>query len=295
MWYCSPSSIEGRSAPDAQPVRQIVHLALHGEVRLGHAETAERAAVGMVRKDGFRLRQRHRDLIRSASVVACAVGQNIHGAVRALVDHGLHVNAKQVSFLVRRQPVMEALQQMFQERQVTKQYLALVHGTPARSEGTLSGPIARDPDNPLRMAVIDGGRPALTGYRVLWSSPAQRDTCRGKVSLVVCSLFTGRTHQIRVHMAALGHPLVGDALYGAPESDELDGRVFLHSWKLAFTHPVTAAPLAFCLPLPEELKRYLKTNRPLPSPRLSLRWGFLHPRRCQKVFSSRAGQRERRG
>ena len=142
---------------------------------------------------------------------------------------------------------------MFQERRVTKQYLALVHGTPARGEGTLSGPIARDPDNPLRMAVLDGGRSALTGYRVLWS--------RGGASLVVCSLFTGRTHQIRVHMAALGHPLFGDTLYGAPKTDGLTDRVFLHSWRLAFAHPVTGAELSFHLPLPEGLKRFLSSER----------------------------------
>lgn len=187
--------------------------------------------------------------------------KQLRNHLRPGIVHRLDATTSGLMVVARRQPVMEELQKMFQERQVTKQYLALVHGTPARPEGTLSGPIARDPDNPLRMAVIDGGRPALTGYRVLWSRPAQRDTCRGRMSLVVCSLFTGRTHQIRVHMAALGHPLAGDTLYGAPGDDGLAGRVFLHSWRLAFTHPVTAAPLAFCLPLPEELKRYLKTNR----------------------------------
>ena len=184
--------------------------------------------------------------------------KQLRNHLRPGIVHRLDATTSGLMVVARRQPVMEALQQMFQERRVTKQYLALVHGTPARGEGTLSGPIARDPDNPLRMAVIDGGRPALTGYRVLWSRPAQRDTCRGGVSLVVCSLFTGRTHQIRVHMAALGHPLAGDTLYGAPESDGLAGRVFLHSWRLAFTHPVTATPMTFCLPLPEELREYLK-------------------------------------
>ena len=98
------------------------------------------------------------------------------------------------------------------------------------------------------MAVVEGGRPALTGYRVLWS--------RGGLSLAACSLLTGRTHQIRVHMAALGHPLVGDALYGAPPAPGF-GRVFLHSWRLAFEHPVTGRRMAFRSPLPEELREYL--------------------------------------
>ena len=74
--------------------------------------------------------------------------------------------------------------------------------------------------------------------------------------MTVCSLFTGRTHQIRVHMAALGHPLFGDVLYGASRGREL-GRVFLHSWCLAFPHPVTGVPLSFRLPLPRELRESL--------------------------------------
>ncbi|MBR1672399.1 MAG: RluA family pseudouridine synthase [Fretibacterium sp.] len=205
--------------------------------------------------------------------------KQLRNHLRPGIVHRLDATTSGLMVVARRQSVMEALQRMFQERQVTKQYLALIHGTPASGgtpepsaarrgrlnpatsrellnfEGTLSGPIARDPDNPLRMAVIDGGRPALTGYRVLWN--------RRGLSLVVCSLFTGRTHQIRVHMAALGHPLVGDTLYGAPKDGggvgaPLNGRVFLHSWKLAFDHPVTGVALSFRLPLPEELREYLR-------------------------------------
>ena len=143
---------------------------------------------------------------------------------------------------------MEALQAMFRDRSVEKEYLALVHGRPAPGEGTLSGPVGRDPANRLRMAVVEGGRPALTGYRVL--------SHRGGLSLVLCALHTGRTHQIRVHLAALGHPLVGDVLYGAPDEPGF-GRVFLHSWRLAFAHPMTGARLEFRSPLPDELLEYL--------------------------------------
>ncbi|MBQ9564936.1 MAG: RluA family pseudouridine synthase [Synergistaceae bacterium] len=174
--------------------------------------------------------------------------RGLRNRLRPGIVHRLDATTSGLMVVARRQPVMEELQRMFQERRVMKQYLALVHGTPARREGTLSGPIARDPDNPLRMAVLDGGRPALTGYRVLWS--------RGGASLVVWSLFPGRTHQIRVHMAALGHPLFGDTLYGAPKTDGLTDRVFLHSWRLAFAHPVTGAELSFRLPLPEELRGF---------------------------------------
>lgn len=172
----------------------------------------------------------------------------LHDRLRPGIVHRLDAGTSGLMIVALRQTVADALKVMFQERRVGKEYLALVHGTPTRREGTLSGPIARDPSDPLRMAVVEGGRPASTGYRVLRSWGAR--------SLVQCSLFTGRTHQIRVHMAALGHPLVGDALYGAPRAEGLD-RPFLHSWSLRFDHPVTGAALSFRLSLPEELRGYL--------------------------------------
>ena len=169
--------------------------------------------------------------------------------LRPGIVHRLDATTSGLMLVARSQSAMEELQRMFSQRQVTKEYLALLHGSTARHEGTLSGPIARDPRNPLRMAVVADGRPALTGYRVLWN--------KGAISLVVCRLFTGRTHQIRVHMAAMGHPLVGDALYGAPREDGFE-RVFLHSWKLGFTHPVAGTPMAFRQPLPEDLMARLR-------------------------------------
>lgn len=176
----------------------------------------------------------------------------LRNRLRPGIVHRLDAGTSGLMVVALRQEVMEELQRMFQERRVTKEYIALLQGAPSSPAGTLSGPIARDPDNPLRMAVVEWGRPSLTGYRLLWS--------RWGASLAVCSLHTGRTHQIRVHMAALGCPLAGDALYGASLGGEL-GRVFLHSWRLAFPHPVTGAPLDFRLPLPGELAAYLAALR----------------------------------
>ena len=164
------------------------------------------------------------------------------------IVHRLDATTSGLMLVARRQGAMEALQEQFRDRSLEKEYLALVRGRLASAEGTLSGPIGRDPANRLRMTVIEGGRPALTGYRVLW--------CCGGLSLVLCTLHTGRTHQIRVHLAALGRPLVGDTLYGAPEEPGF-GRVFLHSWRLAFSHPVTGARMAFRSPLPRDLLAYL--------------------------------------
>ena len=148
--------------------------------------------------------------------------------------------------VARSQKVTLTLQRMFKERTVHKHYIALAHGVPEQKEGILSGPIARDPRNRLRMSVMEGGKPSLTGYKVLWSMNG--------ISLVECELFTGRTHQIRVHMSALGCPLVGDNTYGA--DDEGLGRVYLHSWRLEFEHPVTGEAMRFCQPVtPDFLAR----------------------------------------
>lgn len=164
------------------------------------------------------------------------------------IVHRLDATTSGLMVVARRQDAMEALQAMFRDRSVEKEYLALVHGRPAPGEGTLSGPIGRDPADRLRMAVVEGGRTALTGYRVL--------SRRERLSLVLCTLHTGRTHQIRVHLAALGHPLVGDALYGAPDEPGF-GRVFLHSWRLAFAHPTTGVRMEFRSPLPLDLRECL--------------------------------------
>ena len=126
---------------------------------------------------------------------------------------------------------------MFKDREIDKNYIALAHGRPKRPEGTISGPIDRDPDNFLKMAIIAGGKPSLTGYKVLWT--------RNNISMVKFKLYTGRTHQIRVHFSALGCPLVGDCTYGAPENESELGRVYLHSWRLSFKHPVTGEQMNF--------------------------------------------------
>ncbi|GAB6036013.1 dephospho-CoA kinase [Fundidesulfovibrio butyratiphilus] len=157
------------------------------------------------------------------------------------------------------EPVRLRLAQAFAKRQVSKTYLALVHGVPAKASATLTGPIGRDPKHKTRMAVLAGGRPAQSTYRVVWTSPDRT------ASLLEVGIATGRTHQIRVHMAAEGHPLLGDALYGPAEHARLKrerpvlakllGRQMLHAWKLAFTHPVTGEELAFTCPAPRDFWR----------------------------------------
>jgi len=166
-----------------------------------------------------------------------------NNVARPGIVHRLDAGTSGLMLVAREQKTMELLQKAFAEREIDKKYIALAHGKLARPEGIIEGAIGRHPHNRLKMAVVDDGRPSVTGYRVLWS--------RAGFSLVLCNLFTGRTHQIRVHMSASGHPLVGDALYGGKDINN-SGRVFLHSWKLAFTHPVTGLPMSFTSHIPRE-------------------------------------------
>ncbi|MEO5678582.1 MAG: RluA family pseudouridine synthase [Acidimicrobiales bacterium] len=129
-------------------------------------------------------------------------------------------------------------------RTVERRYRALVHGLVAAPAGLVDGPIGRDPRDPTRHAVAANGKEARTRYEVL---DRGADT-----TLLACRLETGRTHQIRVHLAAIGHPLVGDVLYGGHLGLGLT-RPYLHAFRLAFHHPHTGDRVAFESPVPPDL------------------------------------------
>ena len=147
------------------------------------------------------------------------------------------------------------LVRQMQARSVKRQYLALVYGTVAKA-GAVEAPIGRDPRVRTRMAVSGKGKAALTHYRV-------RERYAG-ATLIECSLSTGRTHQIRVHMQAIGHPLVGDPVYRAARRDacapaaQKFTRQALHAWRLAFMHPVTGREMQFESPLPGDFAQLLR-------------------------------------
>ena len=173
--------------------------------------------------------------------------RRLENPMRPGIVHRLDSGTSGLMMVAKTQNMCVELPKLFSERKVSKTYLALMHGSPEKREGILSGPLDRDPDNFMRMVVIEGGRPSLTGYRVLWSM-------RG-YSLTECKLFTGRMHQIRVHMSALGCPLIGDTMYGAQNfGDEFTGRIYLHSWRLEFTHPVTGEAMKFCQVVPHDFR-----------------------------------------
>jgi 23S rRNA pseudouridine1911/1915/1917 synthase len=142
-----------------------------------------------------------------------------------------------------------ALARQWRERTVVKRYKALVVGRPRADEGVIALPIGRDPRRRQRMAVVATGRPARTSYRVIASY-------RGYALLDV-EIETGRTHQIRVHLAALGHPVAGDRLYGAPPGPPPLMRQFLHAYLLGLHLPSSGEYREFTSPLPDDLAAVL--------------------------------------
>lgn len=141
---------------------------------------------------------------------------------------------------------LDGLRRLIKDRLVGRTYLALVQEPMAIETGTVDAPIDRDPNRPMRRRVHPAGRPARTHYEQMATWPEH--------ALLRVELETGRTHQIRVHLMAIEHPVVGDRSYGASSKDPSDpGRVWLHSWKLAFEHPITAEQVSCESPLPEDL------------------------------------------
>nr|WP_249115185.1 dephospho-CoA kinase [Desulfolutivibrio sulfodismutans] len=172
------------------------------------------------------------------------------GGLRPGIVHRLDKDTSGILVVARTEAARLSLTESFAERRVKKTYLALVHGVPDPGQGMVTLPIGRDPVSKVKMAVVrKGGRPAVSRYRTVWADP------RGRAALVEVDIETGRTHQIRVHMAALGHPLLGDAVYGpaqaatfrreAGAAGRLCRRQMLHAWRLSFPHPQTETPMSF--------------------------------------------------
>lgn len=130
-----------------------------------------------------------------------------------------------------------------------REYLAVVEGMPASAAGIIDAPIGKATPTGVKRCIMAGGKPSVTAYEVMET--------KGSRSLVRLRLQTGRTHQIRVHLQSIGCPVVGDFLYGK-ETDELPGRIALHSFHLSLTHPITSAWIDLYAPLPEPIKSLLK-------------------------------------
>jgi 23S rRNA pseudouridine1911/1915/1917 synthase len=185
------------------------------------------------------------------------------GRVRPGIVHRIDKETSGLLVVAKNDFTHERLSDQFRDRQVFKMYVALVYGRMSQERGEIEARLGRSPHNRTRMAVLRGGagRTAHTAFQV-----AQ---VYGEFTLLNVQIKTGRTHQIRVHMAHVGHPVVGDAAYGGGRENSVRdprvkqkiralGRHFLHSAQLAFTHPRTGERLEFSSPLPPELAGFLK-------------------------------------
>jgi 23S rRNA pseudouridine1911/1915/1917 synthase len=199
------------------------------------------------------------------------------GDLRPGIVHRLDKETSGLIIVAKNDAAHAKLAELFSTRQVRKTYFALVHGWVERQKGTITAAISRDLVRRTRMTTrpTENSRSAVSHYEVI----QRLDTRFGKFSLVRVRIETGRTHQIRVHMASIGHPVVGDTLYGAParlqdqaalqsgssrasrrkiEIERLElNRNFLHAARLEFVHPVTGKPLELEAPLPDELEAFL--------------------------------------
>lgn len=172
--------------------------------------------------------------------------------LRPGVVHRLDAGTSGLMLLARSQPAYEALVLALSERRVKRQYQALVWGHPAVASGVIDAPIGRDHRDPTKMAVVVDGRFARTRYEVRKTFVQPMAT-----SLVECELDTGRTHQIRVHLASIGHPVVGDPTYGGARSSLSSPRPLLHAARLGFTHPVTGQEMNFVADMPADMTQII--------------------------------------
>jgi 23S rRNA pseudouridine1911/1915/1917 synthase len=207
---------------------------------------------------------RNRGTLVNALLFHFAKLSDVGGDLRPGIVHRLDKQTSGLILVAKDDSTHRRLGEMFSQRQVAKTYIALLHGHVKKDDTTVTLPIARDLIRRTRMTTRRAdGRTAVSHFHVL----ERLTTPYGPFTLVEVRIETGRTHQIRVHAQSLGHPVVGDTLYGAPHiipglapEFELD-RNFLHAAHLSFTHPQTRKPLDIHAPLPAELESFLKAIR----------------------------------
>ncbi len=182
--------------------------------------------------------------------LAALVGDDAETRDRPGIVHRLDRGTSGVMMVGRSPAAVASLQRQLAQRRATRIYVALVEGTVHADRGSIDAPIGRDRRDPTRMAVDPSGRPAVTHYEVLGRSVGP-----DPVTLLRCTLESGRTHQIRVHLASIGHPVVGDGRYASTRSGAGPGdeRPMLHAWQLSCEHPGTGSVVGFEAPFPADL------------------------------------------
>ena len=197
------------------------------------------------------------DTLVNALLAHCRDLRGIGGVERPGIVHRLDRDTSGLLVVAKTEVAHQSLVEQFQSRKVEKLYLALVYGVPSPLKGTLRLPVGRHRINRKKMAVVEGGREAVTHYRVV---------ARGQgISLLEVRIETGRTHQIRVHMHHMGHGVVGDPVYGGRIPRDLSpglreaikalGRQALHHHRMRFLHPVTGEEMEFVSPMPRDMAR----------------------------------------
>jgi 23S rRNA pseudouridine1911/1915/1917 synthase len=180
---------------------------------------------------------------------------------RAGIAHRIDKETSGILLIGKNPAAFEKLQADFKERFMKKTYVALVHGKLTPDIGEVNAPIGRLPWDRERFGVDAGGKEAVTKFKVQRSWFVTHGKKKEEVSLVELYPETGRTHQIRVHMKYLNHPLIGDYLYAGRKTSRDDrvwaGRCMLHAWKITLTHPTSGASLAFEAPIPDDMERII--------------------------------------
>lgn len=189
----------------------------------------------------------------NAVLAHCPELEGVGGEQRPGIVHRLDKDTSGLIVIAKNDRAHRELQRQFKAREVAKAYLALVEGRVSPQRGIIEAPIGRDPVHRQRMAVVRNGREAVTRYMVLETFP--------EYTLVEVEPVTGRTHQIRLHLAFIGHPVVGDRVYGRRKQRLSLNRHFLHAHRLTLTLPGTGERRTFIAPLPPELEAVLAELR----------------------------------
>jgi 23S rRNA pseudouridine1911/1915/1917 synthase len=213
--------------------------------------------------------QRNRGTLVNALLHHFQQLSRVGGEMRPGIVHRLDKETSGLIVVAKNDQAHRKLASQFALREVKKIYVALVHGSMKKDSGTISASISRDRIRRIRMTTRgSGGREAVSHYTVL----GRYDTPHGKFTLLEVRIDTGRTHQIRVHLGSLGHPVVGDTLYGAPREIRVSkagaislSRNFLHAAQLSLSHPRTGEQLSFKAPLPQTLEAFLACMEPKPA------------------------------
>lgn len=189
---------------------------------------------------------RYKGTLVNALLFHCKDLSGIQGELRPGIVHRLDADTSGLLVVAKHDVAHRRLAMLFKDRTLTKRYLALVHGRLAQDRGLIDLPIGRHPVKRFQMAVVQDGKEARSEFRALRTF--------GDTTLVAVRIFSGRTHQIRVHMAHIGHPVVGDRVYGFRRDQRFPEGLALHSWHLEFTHPSDGRVMRFYQPLLPDMR-----------------------------------------